>query len=60
MNHPVQNVIRPFICEYCEKTYSSKAYKNRHIKLVHSEIRPFPCDKCEYSAKTPYLIKKTH
>ena len=33
-------------CEICTESFSSKSYKNQHIKIVHGEEKRFKCDIC--------------
>ncbi|KAK7051157.1 hypothetical protein SK128_025703, partial [Halocaridina rubra] len=46
------NDIRPYMCEVCHKSYTSKAILKRHT-FLHLEEKPFKCNTCGkcYSAK---------
>ena len=35
-----------FICEICEKTYSTTQNKDQHISIVHGEVKKFECNVC--------------
>lgn len=47
-NHTVRsniNMLKPFSCEYCDKSYSKFSNLKYH-KLTHLQIKPFKCDQC--------------
>lgn len=35
---------KPFVCNFCSKTFVRRFTLNYHIKFVHQKERPFPCD----------------
>lgn len=51
-----------FLCKYCDKTFGTQSYLNKHIKNIH-EGKKHICDICklEYSSRRGlnYHKKKT-
>ncbi|XP_055613042.1 PR domain zinc finger protein 5-like [Uranotaenia lowii] len=37
---------RPYLCEFCDKTYRHGEDRRRHIKTVHFNEKPFQCTMC--------------
>ena len=33
-------------CEFCDKIFSSKQSKSRHVKIVHGEEKTIGCNMC--------------
>ncbi|XP_049276837.1 zinc finger protein weckle-like isoform X2 [Anopheles funestus] len=50
--------VKPFICEECGKTFSSKGALKEHY-IVHTEERPFQCAYCSKQFKNAARLK-TH
>ena len=38
-----------FNCEICEKSFSSKQNKTKHVSIVHGEEKQFVCNLCSSS-----------
>lgn len=38
--------LRPFKCEHCSSTFTTKAGLNGHVKVVHLDMHPFRCPTC--------------
>lgn len=36
---------RPFVCNYCNKSFNQKVTLSVHLRL-HTGEKPYPCDKC--------------
>ena len=49
---------RPFICEFCDKTFSDKARLNRHVSNVHKAKEMFKCSVCDLGFARKYLLTK--
>ncbi|KAM3181876.1 hypothetical protein ACTXT7_013490 [Hymenolepis weldensis] len=39
--------LRPFECDFCEKSFSREATFNKHVQCVHEGLRPYKCEICE-------------
>lgn len=48
---------RPFVCEICSKTYSSKSSLIRHLG-IHAGNKPHDCEECDNSFQYTYLLKQ--
>ena len=40
------NVEKKFICEICEKIFSTEYLKSKHVNLVHGEQKKIKCNVC--------------
>ncbi|XP_049776069.1 uncharacterized protein LOC126163165 [Schistocerca cancellata] len=47
---------RPFVCEQCGHSFTSKGILQEHL-TIHSDETPFRCTKCKKSFKTKYRLK---
>eukprot|EP00092_Neocalanus_flemingeri_P002883 GFUD01003082.1.p1 GENE.GFUD01003082.1~~GFUD01003082.1.p1 ORF type:complete len:545 (-),score=88.68 GFUD01003082.1:58-1692(-) len=49
-----EGVLRPFLCEICDKFFAKEYRLKEHIKRVHEKKRTFLCDMCDksYADKT--------
>ena len=45
-------------CEFCEKSFTSKQCKNKHVASVHEGKKPFKCDRCNYSCSQQCNLKR--
>lgn len=50
--------IRPFPCEYCDKSYGWQMSLQRHIKESHDESMKFECRSCSKIFTRRYLLSK--
>ena len=54
---------RKYSCEHCDKTFSSKSYKNTHVKTKHMKMH-LPCKTCRKSFNSiqalNYHMMKNH
>ena len=41
---------KPFKCNICDYSCSTKSDLNRHVASVHEGKKPFKCDICDYSS----------
>ncbi|XP_059061619.1 gastrula zinc finger protein XlCGF26.1-like [Achroia grisella] len=42
---------RPYICEYCNKTFPARNVLNRHISSIHLNVKSFDCQFCDRKYK---------
>ena len=43
------NTVKPFSCQYCNKSFANKCKMKRHVDCVHFKVKPFSCQYCEKS-----------
>ncbi|KAK7603158.1 hypothetical protein V9T40_003157 [Parthenolecanium corni] len=46
---------KPFVCEHCGNSFSSKAILTDHL-TTHSTYAPWPCDVCKRNFKSKYRL----
>ena len=52
------NTVKPFSCQYCDKSFPNKCKMKRHVDCVHLKIKPFSCQYCEKLFSQKYNMIK--
>ena len=55
----IETSFEVFVCDICEKTFTTKYWKNAHIQSVHWK-KKFNCDDCGKSFSSRAFLKKHH
>ena len=60
----VHEQLRPFKCDLCGKSFSTKQSLKFHVEAVHDRKRNYACDECSIRFNCKHLllrhVKKTH
>ncbi|KAH3816363.1 zinc finger protein ZFP2-like isoform X2 [Dreissena polymorpha] len=54
---------RPFACEICQKTFTTKGNMTAHMSTTHSEVKPWTCESCGKAFKEKKVLEvhmRTH
>ena len=57
-NQTNANVTKLHKCHTCDKTFSTKGDKTRHIKMIHEQVTHFNCNKCDKSFNLKFLLTR--